>query len=91
MLIILLHGLVDVPYFKNDLSALFWIILSLLALLSYEKININKLISQRSNYSRRQAENLVRQGLVSTKERIIQLGEEFNPQEEIFVKGKTSN
>ena len=37
------------------------------------KININKLISQRSNYSRRQAENLVRQGLVSTKERIIQL------------------
>ncbi|MGI6347584.1 MAG: pseudouridine synthase [Patescibacteria group bacterium] len=53
-----------------------------------KKININKLISQRSNYSRRQAENLVRQGLVSTKERIIQLGEEFNPQEEIFVKGK---
>ncbi len=37
MLIILLHGLVDVPYFKNDLSALFWIIISLLALLNYEK------------------------------------------------------
>lgn len=29
MLVILLHGLVDVPYFKNDLSILFWLILSL--------------------------------------------------------------
>lgn len=30
MLIILIHGLVDVPYFKNDLSALFWILIALL-------------------------------------------------------------
>lgn len=30
---IIIHGLVDVPYFKNDLSAMFWIILSLLALI----------------------------------------------------------
>ncbi len=33
MSIILIHGMVDVPYFKNDLSALFWIIISLLAIL----------------------------------------------------------
>lgn len=29
MLVILIHGLIDTPYFKNDLSALFWIILAL--------------------------------------------------------------
>lgn len=29
MLIILVHGLVDVPYFKNDLSVLFWILVGL--------------------------------------------------------------
>ena len=29
MSMILLHGLVDVPYFKNDLSVLFWLIYSL--------------------------------------------------------------
>jgi O-antigen ligase len=27
--VILLHGLVDVPYFKNDLAVLFWVIVSL--------------------------------------------------------------
>ena len=29
MIVILIHGLVDVPYFKNDLAILFWIIYSL--------------------------------------------------------------
>jgi len=29
MITILVHGLIDVPYFKNDLSVLFWIIISL--------------------------------------------------------------
>ena len=29
MLVILLHGLVDVPYFKNDLSIFFWMLLAL--------------------------------------------------------------
>lgn len=33
MLVILIHGMVDVPYFKNDLAALFWTIVSLLAIL----------------------------------------------------------
>ena len=36
MSIILIHGMVDVPYFKNDLSALFWIIISLLAILKLQ-------------------------------------------------------
>lgn len=33
MIVIIIHGLVDVPYFKNDLSAMFWILLSFLSLL----------------------------------------------------------
>lgn len=43
---IIIHGLVDVPYFKNDLSALFWIIISLLALTSIH----NKIHDQRTNH-----------------------------------------
>jgi O-antigen ligase len=30
MVVIVIHGLVDVPYFKNDLSALFWISIAIL-------------------------------------------------------------
>jgi O-antigen ligase len=30
MVALVVHGLVDVPYFKNDLSALFWISIALL-------------------------------------------------------------
>lgn len=30
MLIILIHGLVDVPYFKNDLAVIFWIFMGLM-------------------------------------------------------------
>ena len=37
MTVIIIHGLVDVPYFKNDLSALFWIIISLLAIIKVSK------------------------------------------------------
>lgn len=29
MAALLVHGLVDVPYFKNDLAVLFWILISL--------------------------------------------------------------
>lgn len=36
MLIIIIHGLFDVPYFKNDLSILFWIIISILAILKIQ-------------------------------------------------------
>jgi len=34
---IIIHGLVDVPYFKNDLSMLFWIIIMLSCLLDLKK------------------------------------------------------
>ena len=37
ILVLLIHGLVDVPYFKNDLSTLFWIIFSLLAIMIVSK------------------------------------------------------
>jgi O-antigen ligase len=30
MLVILIHGLVDVPYFKNDLAAMFWLFIAML-------------------------------------------------------------
>ncbi len=30
MMAIFIHGLVDVPYFKNDLSVLFWIIVAMM-------------------------------------------------------------
>lgn len=36
MIAILVHGLVDVPYFKNDLSAMFFILLALLGVLEIE-------------------------------------------------------
>lgn len=40
---ILIHGLVDVPYFKNDLAALFFILLALLGILIAEqKFNSDK-------------------------------------------------
>lgn len=37
MIAILVHGLVDVPYFKNDLSILFWLIIGL-SLFDFKKI-----------------------------------------------------
>jgi len=37
MTVIVIHGLVDVPYFKNDLSAMFWILLALLGALNLEQ------------------------------------------------------
>ncbi|KKU12916.1 MAG: putative membrane protein [Candidatus Magasanikbacteria bacterium GW2011_GWC2_45_8] len=32
MIILLVHGLVDVPYFKNDLSVVFWLIIAIIVL-----------------------------------------------------------
>ncbi len=37
LFVILIHGLVDVPYFKNDLSVLFWIIIFLTASLKLKQ------------------------------------------------------
>ncbi|OGF26892.1 hypothetical protein A2331_02505 [Candidatus Falkowbacteria bacterium RIFOXYB2_FULL_34_18] len=33
MVTIIVHGLVDVPYFKNDLSVIFWVIIALISLI----------------------------------------------------------
>ncbi len=41
MIAILIHGLVDVPYFKNDLSAMFFILLALLSSLIIDTKNQN--------------------------------------------------
>lgn len=38
MITILIHGLVDVPYFKNDLSVFFWLLVGL-SLLDFKKIS----------------------------------------------------
>ncbi|TSD05206.1 MAG: O-antigen polymerase [Parcubacteria group bacterium Athens0714_12] len=37
MIAILVHGLVDVPYFKNDLSVLFWLIIGLMQISSNQE------------------------------------------------------
>lgn len=34
MLTLLIHGLVDVPYFKNDLALIFWLLLAMLGILN---------------------------------------------------------
>ncbi|HEX9664550.1 MAG TPA: O-antigen ligase family protein, partial [Patescibacteria group bacterium] len=39
MISILVHGLVDVPYFKNDLAVLFWILIALNIIIFNQKIN----------------------------------------------------
>ena len=46
---IIIHGLVDVPYFKNDLTALFWIIISLLALIIIHSKNHEKRTNHKNN------------------------------------------
>jgi O-antigen ligase len=33
MIVVVIHGLVDVPYFKNDLAVMFWVMLATLSLL----------------------------------------------------------
>ncbi|MFA6534346.1 MAG: O-antigen ligase family protein [Patescibacteria group bacterium] len=38
MVVILVHGLVDVPYFKNDLAALWWVVVGLMSSIGYEKM-----------------------------------------------------
>lgn len=42
MIVIVVHGLVDVPYFKNDLSILFWLILGMQSLVVLGESNKNK-------------------------------------------------
>ena len=42
MSVILIHGLVDVPYFKNDLSILWWLIIGMMLVLDQKKIGENE-------------------------------------------------
>jgi O-antigen ligase len=37
LITIIIHGLVDVPYFKNDLAVMFWIFLALIGLLKFNQ------------------------------------------------------
>lgn len=43
MAVIVIHGMVDVPYFKNDLAAIFWILVALLSLVALEFNNKHKI------------------------------------------------
>ena len=36
MVVIVIHGLVDVPYFKNDLAAMFWLLVAMMSLINLE-------------------------------------------------------
>lgn len=53
-----------------------------------EKINLTKLIAENSLYSRRQAEKLIREGLVTIDKRIAKLGEKANNTTNIEIDGK---
>lgn len=53
-----------------------------------EKINLTKFIADNSNYSRRQAEALIKQGAVIIDGRIAGLGEKANSQNKISVNGQ---
>lgn len=41
LVVIIIHGLVDVPYFKNDLSILFWLVVGIIAI-NYNWLFVNK-------------------------------------------------
>ncbi len=45
MTALLIHGLVDVPYFKNDLSVLFWLIIGLVLILKKREKNEQSLMN----------------------------------------------
>ncbi len=38
MTAIVIHGIVDVPYFKNDLAVMFWVIVAMIAIASLDKV-----------------------------------------------------
>jgi len=40
MAVIVVHGLVDVPYFKNDLAILFWLIIGMFGIIKIQNIEI---------------------------------------------------
>lgn len=40
MIVIIIHGLVDVPYFKNDLSVIFWLLIAILGIINLNELEI---------------------------------------------------
>ncbi|MFA5644267.1 MAG: pseudouridine synthase [Patescibacteria group bacterium] len=53
-----------------------------------EKINLTKFIADQSNYSRRQAESLIRKGLIRVNGRIAELGEKVDLKTKVEIDGK---
>ena len=45
IIVIIVHGIVDVPYFKNDLAVQFWVLLALIGIMNLVAINENKVSS----------------------------------------------
>jgi len=41
MTVIIIHGLVDVPYFKNDLAIIFWMLIGIMGVYQLEQAQIN--------------------------------------------------
>ncbi|MFH1582873.1 MAG: O-antigen ligase family protein, partial [Candidatus Falkowbacteria bacterium] len=39
MTVIVIHGLVDVPYFKNDLAVMFWLLVAMVSMIKLESVN----------------------------------------------------
>ncbi|MFH0955991.1 MAG: O-antigen ligase family protein [Candidatus Falkowbacteria bacterium] len=39
MVVIVAHGLVDVPYFKNDLAVMFWLLIAMMSMIKLESVN----------------------------------------------------
>jgi len=39
MVVIIVHGIVDVPYFKNDLAVMFWLFVAMMSLVKLKSIN----------------------------------------------------
>lgn len=53
-----------------------------------EKINLTKFIANQSNYSRRQAESLIRKGLIRVNGRMAELGEKVDLKTKVEIDGK---
>jgi hypothetical protein len=39
MVVMIVHGMVDVPYFKNDLAVMFWVLIALMGIVKINEIN----------------------------------------------------
>jgi len=34
--LVIVHGMVDVPYFKNDLAVMFWVLIAMMSIINLE-------------------------------------------------------